>query len=396
MFFINEDTGFTISSTGSIFKTSDGGSSWVQKYDVDSLGYYSLTFESICFLSVNIGFVAGYGFKTDTEFPYSNIPFGIILKTVNGGETWIKTNNTINWQNEIDYGEQLSDTASYFYSVCFVDEMQAYICGSTSANNALILETTNGGDNWNLLVDIYNSNPEASFLIDMSFYDSEHGAAIGSGGSFFQFDGSSWTCLDVGEIGMVEESVEVDFVDPNIYFVQYGEQIFKVVYGVWEEQCTNIESGLTSIDFISPTLGYCTGPPLLRTTDGGVNWEVIDSPLFNLNSVFLVNSNVGYAVGNYGNIVKTENADFVVDVPQQDFQEQFIIKPNPFNNNLSISFPEFVETKIKIFDITGCLVFQTETNKLEVFINLSELNSGIYFLKIESENYTKTKRVIKI
>ncbi len=67
---------------------------------------------------------------------------------------------------------------------------------------------------------------------------------------------------------------------------------------------------LNSISFTDPNNGYIIGNygTLLRTTNGGNNWEFLQpyKPK-NINSIFFVNSDVGYAVGDSGLIVKTTN-----------------------------------------------------------------------------------------
>lgn len=69
-------------------------------------------------------------------------------------------------------------------------------------------------------------------------------------------------------------------------------------------------NALNSVSFVNQNKGYIVGNygTLLRTTNGGSNWEYLQpyQPK-NLNSIFFVNSNVGYAVGDSGLIVKTTN-----------------------------------------------------------------------------------------
>jgi len=65
--------------------------------------------------------------------------------------------------------------------------------------------------------------------------------------------------------------------------------------------------------------------------------------------------------------------------------------PNPASDYINISVNNAVIQNIELFDITGKLVntYQSKT------INIRHLNSGIYLLKIELENTTVTKRLIK-
>ncbi|GGG47434.1 hypothetical protein GCM10010976_18570 [Bizionia arctica] len=66
--------------------------------------------------------------------------------------------------------------------------------------------------------------------------------------------------------------------------------------------------------------------------------------------------------------------------------------PNPTKNELTINSNLIIES-IKIYSTTGRLVLNTklQSNK----IDLSNLNSGIYFIKFQSQNKTITKKIIK-
>jgi hypothetical protein len=61
-------------------------------------------------------------------------------------------------------------------------------------------------------------------------------------------------------------------------------------------------------------------------------------------------------------------------------QNQIIIYPNPVKNILKISGLE-VESSVKIYNTRGQLFIDKKTNKL---IDISTLQKGVYFLKIEN------------
>jgi len=68
------------------------------------------------------------------------------------------------------------------------------------------------------------------------------------------------------------------------------------------------------------------------------------------------------------------------------------IFPNPTSSELTINFKEKIE-KIKIINITGNIV--TTIFPLRNSINVSDLNSGIYFIKIIGEKNTTIQKFIK-
>lgn len=77
--------------------------------------------------------------------------------------------------------------------------------------------------------------------------------------------------------------------------------------------------------------------------------------------------------------------------------------PNPFNpiSNIKINIPKDVFVIIKIYDILGKEI-KTLINEYKIAgryiisFNLSDLTSGIYFYKIQADNYIQTKRMILI
>lgn len=67
------------------------------------------------------------------------------------------------------------------------------------------------------------------------------------------------------------------------------------------------------------------------------------------------------------------------------------IYPNPFKNSIRIQ--NLTQTaQVKVYDLTGKLVYQNSTAE---YVDLSNLVSGIYMIKIATDNATKTFKIIK-
>lgn len=68
--------------------------------------------------------------------------------------------------------------------------------------------------------------------------------------------------------------------------------------------------------------------------------------------------------------------------------------PNPLNGNKL-----YIETnqslKIEIFNILGKRIISDEVNSNKNYLNVSDLNSGMYLIKISNDNQTITKKLIK-
>jgi hypothetical protein len=50
---------------------------------------------------------------------------------------------------------------------------------------------------------------------------------------------------------------------------------------------------------------------------------------------------------------------------------------------------------IKIYNYLGILIGEFEANSNEIEINISNYNSGVYFIEINTENGNNIKRIIK-
>lgn len=69
--------------------------------------------------------------------------------------------------------------------------------------------------------------------------------------------------------------------------------------------------------------------------------------------------------------------------------------PNPTNGIININGTYEIQN-IEIFSIIGQNVFQVKVNSVNKILDLSELNSGTYFIKAEINNVKVTKKLIKL
>jgi len=69
------------------------------------------------------------------------------------------------------------------------------------------------------------------------------------------------------------------------------------------------------------------------------------------------------------------------------------IFPNPTSSFLTIRSNKLI-SPISIYDITGKLVLQNKRNSNEIILDISNLNSGLYFIKSNSQNSFIRKRFI--
>ncbi|MBQ5688643.1 MAG: T9SS type A sorting domain-containing protein, partial [Bacteroidales bacterium] len=71
------------------------------------------------------------------------------------------------------------------------------------------------------------------------------------------------------------------------------------------------------------------------------------------------------------------------------------VYPNPAKDFVKLSAVSGQLSAIKIYNCLGMLVEEIEVNANEVEINISEYNTGIYFINIQTENGNIVKKVVK-
>jgi aminopeptidase N len=99
-----------------------------------------------------------------------------------------------------------------------------------------------------------------------------------------------------------------------------------------------------------------------------------------------------------------KNTTTVTEVDDFNAPLQFRLEqnyPNPFNPSTSIeySIPQSGQVTLKVYDVLGNEVAtlvngQNDSGNHKVEFNASNLNSGVYFYKIESGNFIETKKMI--
>lgn len=340
---------------GIILKTTDGGEHW-NHIIIDP----NKRVASIYFINQNIGWCISSDFVTPD-----------IYKTIDGGLTWEKkfSDNTdlssIYFINEYtgwavghsyifgkpgrvvkstDGGENWTvthtfETSYYQEDVCFLNEEKGFIVGGFLPGK--ILKTTDGGYNWD------ETNFSTS-LDEVSFADSLHGIAVGG---------------------------------PNyVRTVDGGES--------WEE----LFSGMDEMQNVAnryPLSWMTAYPYILNTTDFGEKWfpqYKTDDYFFD---VFFVNDTVGWAVGGFGQILKTINGGRSnVGYPQIP---NLLLPANGDTSNLPVYF-KWEEILYSAYQ----LQVSSDSLFLDIVINIriipnyfyrNELNTySKYFWRLRSEN----------
>ena len=78
------------------------------------------------------------------------------------------------------------------------------------------------------------------------------------------------------------------------------------------------------------------------------------------------------------------------------YNEQFQIFPNPTSSIIHINLEEFSKTNLTIYDISGNMVLMKQLTRKNSTLDITELEIGIYMLKIEMNNKIYSRRIVKL
>ncbi len=265
IYFTDSNTGYFTGMGGAILKTTDGGISWIsQDSNINEILF------STKFVNRDTGFIVG--------------GYGTILKTTNGGNEWI--NKSVSPDN-------------HFENLFFTDETTGYIVGWFGQ----IWKTTNAGDDWTIL-----PTGTTQVLLSIFFTNADTGYAVGSGGILLKTTdtGNSWTQQILGTNNFFGS---ICFINENTGFIAGSSGLLKTTDAGDTWTAINNGSGsLSSVYFIDSLIGYASGghySKIFKTTDGGNTWNLQKSLNYELSEIFFTDTSTGYTSGEFGNILKT-------------------------------------------------------------------------------------------
>jgi len=230
-------------------------------------------------------------FPVDDQIGYVGGGSGVILKTVDGGETWV---------------EQTTPATSTVRGIDFpVNATTGYAVGSSDT----VMKTTNGVD-W-----VMQTTPTDVTLEGVDFVDNATGFAVGDGGTILKTTngGATW----VGKPSGTSENLRgVTFpVDALTgYAVGTNGTILKTIDGgdTWQPQSSGTSRNLNAVQFpVDLNNGYvvANSGELLKTVDGGTNWTSSTPGSDDLRALhFPQDSQHGHVATDNGKVLATESS----------------------------------------------------------------------------------------
>lgn len=291
IFFAAPDTGWLASNDGRVYGTTDGGATWP----------LLTTLEQV--LPRAIGFAdPKRGWLGNLNFTNVPIEGRALFQTSDGGVTWDNITSSIVGPEAV--------------GICGIQVLDSAIVVAVGRWNgpAVFARTDDGGANW-WSVDMA---PLATGLVDVHFFDTNHGLAVGGrgvGSSPAEQRSSRTVVLATSDGGRtwterwLDEhegtwAWKVTFPTPEVGFISIqGPEADGFVLrtrdggATWQEvRVADGAGGFSGIGFATPLVGWVAGSTVHRTLDGGDTWR--EAPFgADVNRFRFLAPDVGFASG---------------------------------------------------------------------------------------------------
>lgn len=374
--------GWACGDSGIILHTSNGGTNW--EIQPAGINYFV---EDICFTNERLGWAIANDFTFYRSY---------VLKTTNGG---------INW-NASPY----PDSTIILSTIYFLDSLNGYMGGF----NGVILKSTDAGYNWSKMP--VDSSFHFRFHIkSFNFINEKVGAACGGimdlGGVLWLTTnyGYNWHTVTIGP----EPIFDLLYVDSLKVLATGGDFEYGASFSRSFDNWSNWNYSVFGFFGIGQSIAMRTPSEIwvplafsmswAVSQDTGNTWTLVVNPdSTSIYDAVFADSTHGWAVGNYGSIYKFNRQ--IIGVNNNNLPVQFKLYqnyPNPFNPKTVISYELLVTNYVKlaVYDLTGreikTLVNENQqAGKYEVDFSAERLASGVYFYKLQTDNFTETKKMV--
>jgi photosystem II stability/assembly factor-like uncharacterized protein len=305
--FVNSNTGWVLAGTSKIYKSTNGGIDW-------ALQYTGSVIISFFFLNENAGWII-------------ERPWGKIYKTSNGGDNW-------NLIADISCSEP--------WSLNFINQDTGWMYSSVCLDGYKLFKTTNSGNTWaplqissdNIINMNYSVIDESNIMVTAANSDFVYSIFKTTDG------GINWSS---NLISMNGNAGAVHFVSPQIGWIKVNSDLYKTTNsgGSWILQAQSVNA----YNFLNVNTGwYSSGSSIYRTTNGGANWIQQNSNTTNsITSLFFLDENKGWAVGENGTILSTINGGIPVELVS--------FNADVNNNSVLLNWSTATETNNRGFDV---------------------------------------------
>ncbi len=331
----------------------------------------------------------GFVDKDDPDVVYAMIQFGAMYRTDNGGQTLLNLNEpppgSGNWVTPF---EQDPSITNMIY------------CGYRT-----VYASFNKGGNWEAI-----SQDLGGSLDELKIARTDNEVMYASRGGFFfrTQDRGATDWVQATTPGGIINSIAIHPNDPATVAVattSSNKVYISNDYGdTWESIPLNLPSfaALALVWDGSDVNGLYLGMDygIYYIDDTFSEWQIYNNNLPNviINELEINNADGMIYAGSYGRgLWASPVVNLVLSTEEFLNGAEVGIYPNPAQDELKIVLEESLETDLRVFDITGKLVIYQPDVQIENHhsIDVSALNNGVYFLRINSGKGAVTKKFIK-
>jgi photosystem II stability/assembly factor-like uncharacterized protein len=430
---VDNNNGFISGNSGVIYKTTNSGVSW------DSVAATGLpagaTWRTIDFVDINTGWVFAASPSSLTNYIY---------KTTDGGATWVGQSHGISgvpngqvyaahmrdankgvlltWEpvpySTLDGGASwrrdttIDDYTGLLLDVKMVDDSLGYMVG----DNGRIYKTTNGGIIWDTLSKPTNDTYDFQSL---EVFSATSFAVFGSAGTFLLTtdSGLTWTIKNSSIYTIYGSHFSWNADNNSFAWFAVGTDgaILKNTITVVPVELVSLSATVVdnnvSLNWKTATELNNKGFEIERKSGEGA-WSKVSYLSGNGTSTTTkeyVYTDKGVKSGKYqyrlkqidfdGSFSYSHVIEVEVGTPMTfDLSQNY---PNPFNPSTTISYkiPENATVSLKIFDVTGTEVMTLVNEKQDagsytINFDAKTFASGMYIYTIKAGDYTATKKMM--
>ncbi|MDX2127517.1 MAG: S8 family serine peptidase [Chloroherpetonaceae bacterium] len=355
------------SSGASIYRTTNGGSTWETVYTGPSGSFFNY----IHFWNSTNGIALSD--PAGDPFVY------LVVKTTNGGTTWDRT---------VDVTPPTSGEFGLNNGAFFLDENFGWF----GTNQGRVFRTANGGDTW---VDTPIQDATNAWVWGIAFTNNANGVVGGYRVTSNAISGGVLARTNTGG-----ETFTTAAYPSNSPTVQFPASIgaYKGTNAIW--MLAAVGSSASSISGFQPFF----------SRDGGNTWLRRFSDPFPSNTVYFSfvpksDSLIGYALANGFQIFRYAESETILSSPSEggprvhpfNLSQNY---PNPFNPSTTIQYQiaNASDVKLEVFDVLGRKIAtlvntRQSAGTYRIPFNANGLSSGVYFYRLISGNTIDSKKM---
>jgi len=271
-----------------------------------------------------------------------------------------------------------------------------------------LLKTTNHGVNWTDISIPYSV--VVSAVYDCKYIDSNIVYAIGDMNFIRSTNGgANWAVLSSLQSGNTNFLV----ASKDTFYIYGGQGQFKISIdsgNTWQQRQIGYNFRVLGASFLNSKTGWICGDTgyIFKTTNAGLNWvKQTSGTKASLAGISILDVNNLWIGGDSGIVLKTTTGgETFIRYEGNTIVNNYKLEqnyPNPFNPVTKIKYQisSLVNVKIIVYDLLGrevkTLVNEKQlAGEYEASFDGNNLNSGIYFYRIQAGNYTQVKRMVLI